>query len=36
VNDLPDVPFYQVEVSHCGKVAVQKADLGGVALSLGD
>ncbi|MDB4873284.1 MAG: hypothetical protein JWL97_4288 [Gemmatimonadales bacterium] len=36
VPDLPDVPFYQVEVSHRGKVAVEKADLGAVALTLGD
>jgi len=36
VNDLPDVPFYQVEVSHRGKITVANADLGNVAMSLGD
>lgn len=36
INDLPDVAFYQVEVGHRGKVSVQRADLGNVALTLGD
>jgi hypothetical protein len=36
VPDLPDVSFYQVEVGHRGKVAVGKADLGAVSLTLGD
>lgn len=35
INDLPDVPFYQVEVSHRGKITVANADLGQVALTLG-
>ena len=35
INDLPDVPFYQVEVSHRGKITVANEDLGRVALSLG-
>ncbi|MFB4317272.1 hypothetical protein [Actinomadura sp. 21ATH] len=32
---VPDQPFYQVEVSHRGQVAVQRADAGTVALKLG-
>lgn len=36
VPNLPDEAFYQVEVAHRGKVAVQKADLAVVSLTLGD
>ena len=34
-RSLPDVPFYQVEVSHRGKITVPNAELGQVALTLG-
>lgn len=35
VAGLPDAPYYQVEISHRGKIAVKRADVGTVTLSLG-
>lgn len=35
VQDLPASPFYQVEVSHRGKVTVQRGDVGFAELTLG-
>lgn len=35
VSDLPPNPFYQVEVSHRGKVTIQRSDVGEADLTLG-
>lgn len=36
VESLPQSPFYQVEVSHRGKVTVQSGEVTSVSLTLGD
>ncbi|MQY03779.1 hypothetical protein [Actinomadura macrotermitis] len=35
ITGVPDLPFYQIEVSHRGKVTVQRADIGSIRLTLG-
>lgn len=35
VPGVPDLPFYQVEVSHRGRVPIQRTDIGTVSLRLG-
>lgn len=35
VDNVPDAPFYQVEVSHRGKVTVARSEASSVSLSLG-